>query len=137
MIIMFLNYLSLLYAFFTDNKEGLAVDSNEEESVSGSSAEESSEGEEPANEEEELSNEGEESSDGEQKGSYTHPRGKKKGGMSVHRVGPLWCLAPGHWPFSVHFFEMTAQMSACTALLAGQQELKERHDGKSVYWPLR
>ena len=37
-------------------------------------------------------------------------------------------IAPSHWPFSVHLFEMTAQMSACAALLAGQQELAKRHD---------
>ena len=32
-------------------------------------------------------------------------------------------IAPDHQPFSVHFFEMTAQMRTCAALLAGQQEV--------------
>ena len=38
-------------------------------------------------------------------------------------------IAPGHQLFPVNFFEMAAQMIACVALLAGQQEVgKESHD---------
>ena len=37
-------------------------------------------------------------------------------------------IAPGHRPFSVHFFKMAAQVNACVALLAGQQEVAKRHD---------
>ena len=54
--------------------------------------------------------------------SFDNHSGKRFSEKLLKFLCPGFRIAPGHRPFSVHFFERTAQMSACAALMASQQE---------------